>query len=426
MATIHLTYLYETKSFTDVEFVLKTEDGSEKTLQAHINILAAASSVFQTVFSTGADESGRIRIDDATFEEFDAFLSMVYGCDDHISLANATALLTLIDKYQVSSCYSSIEKILPTAVDGETLRQCIELANRFTLSEEAQAKIGAIVFKKLESFIELDGLRSTNAEIMNSILRMDALKQDEMAIFNLAVQWAKASLTVKAMPLTTENISKELQLVRESIRFPLMSAMNFISITKKYPNLMDVATGMDIISHITIGTPLTTASGFSNKRRLVGCTVSMKRSELNVGNFNHRLDRCRLAFTLECQMPQRIVYLSSLDLKFYMMLSGVSNFRTSLRVVFNETNVMFKASVSSMCFTARYISYTIKLEPRIAIMCNGEENRCTVILQDLVKCPGRVRATLYDTGPYAIGSDIKMELSSRTYEGVFENLHFEY
>lgn len=244
-------HLLDSGAFSDVAFILKQKDGSERRITAHKSVLASTSPVFESMFFGDLKEKGDIRITDATAEGFAQFLDLFYKPKVNFIIDNIYEVMRLIDKYNVTAC-RTIESYLTTGVTIENVCVFYELAATYLLNDGLIKAFKPMICEHFESALKSPHFVKLGKEAMADILKWDELNCDERTVFEVAVTWATTTAAQRQIISSNieEDIVSELGKISSNIRFHRMALEEFLDILNKYPSLLAFNDYIDIIRFI--------------------------------------------------------------------------------------------------------------------------------------------------------------------------------
>lgn len=103
--------LYLSNKMADIFFVFAAND-VEIQIPAHKLILAGGSDVFEAMFYGELQETGDIKIIDASIDSFKEFLQFFYLHQLNLTFENIGEVMHLAHKYLVLGCYSVCDEFL--------------------------------------------------------------------------------------------------------------------------------------------------------------------------------------------------------------------------------------------------------------------------------------------------------------------------
>lgn len=268
--TINLEVLYQNELSSDVHFVLRNKsDGNFREIPAHKAILASRSPVFERMFwgDHNLNEGALVRISDVSADAFNEFLQFFYFAELDLTSSNIAEVLKLIDKYDVSGCFSLCEAFLERTVTVDLVYLYYELTLSFDMSPKIVNQFENIICKAPQHAFHSGPVGGSSRFVLQNILESGKLKCDEIDIFNGAVSWACVSLTNKGESITTAAIRNELGECLYAIRFPIMTVAQFMGCLERWPNLLEPDEYFDILCFIVNKKALKDYNKFSAVRR---------------------------------------------------------------------------------------------------------------------------------------------------------------
>lgn len=96
---------------------------------------------------------------------------------------------------------------------------------------------------------------------------MNDMDCSECDVLAAAIDWATESIENKQLLPSPENLKAQLGECLDLIRFPTMTATEFMDNMEKYPGFFDSTTLLDVLQYILNHRPLTYASQFNLRPR---------------------------------------------------------------------------------------------------------------------------------------------------------------
>jgi len=222
----HILRLLSEEKFSDVTFIVGQEN--EKVLHGCRCLLSLISPVFEAMLYGQMKESASnavIKIPDINPEAFQSILRYSYGIDPQIDEKNCVLVRDAAEKYQITSLSPFIDNYILSCLNEEKFCSIYHGAC-LTRHPELMAKcIG-----KLETFVNFDVVLSSKGFLdlspepdMKLLLDSDLFQVHEEVLWERLLDWAEWQMQLEA---TQHSISKRgefLALVKDSVRFPLMS-----------------------------------------------------------------------------------------------------------------------------------------------------------------------------------------------------------
>lgn len=298
--TINLEALYKNELSSDVHFVLRNKNGVFSEIPAHKAILASRSTVFERMFWGNLNEGAVVKISDVCTDAFNEFLQFFYLAELDLTPDNIAEVLKLIDKYDVSACFSLCESFLERTVRIEVVYLYYELALSFNMSPSIVNKFENIICKTPQHAFQTGPAGGSSQIVLQKILESCKLKSDEIDIFDGALSWACVSLRNKDEAITTETVRNELGDCLHLIRFPIMTVAQFMSCLERWPNLLDPEDYFDILCYIVNKKALRRTNKFCAVRRDITKRIDVWFSVVH----NFELIMCDLDTTLTFRMER--------------------------------------------------------------------------------------------------------------------------
>lgn len=125
-----------------------------------------------------------------------------------------------------------------------------------------------VIGQNARSIFKSNGFLQCSKDVLKRILQTDTLICDnELAVFNAAMDWAEARCRVDGCPLTNTNKRTVLGECFQLIRFATMDATEFLELNELYPEVFSNEECREMLQHKLRGKPLTLFAGFSSTKR---------------------------------------------------------------------------------------------------------------------------------------------------------------
>lgn len=184
--------MYLKSDYADVHFEI-FNDGETEKVPAHKAILATASPVFrQMLFGPLKEEGDVIKLPDTTVGAFKEFLQFFYLDKITLTMENIGEVARLSDFYDVSECFEKCVDFLEGQLTSENLAWAYQLAIMFDhqkLKQICEKKISLLIDEVLKS----DMFLQCDRDVVEQMLKIDALNCKEADLFKSVISWAKAS-----------------------------------------------------------------------------------------------------------------------------------------------------------------------------------------------------------------------------------------
>lgn len=228
----------------DVIFLFNSSDENNNSAKSskiisHKIILATGSSTFRNMFSDTINQLTEITIDESTHDGFQQFLQFFYVSDPELSIEHILEVIKLINKYNVRNYLVFCEKFLIGKVTIEMVCDIYEMAIKQELSTEFINSIETIIQENALEVFETNGFLQCDRAVLTGVLKMNTLIcHDELDVLSIAIKWAENAGHLKGVgDNSIANIIKELDDCFYLIRFPTMSAEQFLETIDLYPQM---------------------------------------------------------------------------------------------------------------------------------------------------------------------------------------------
>lgn len=200
-----------------------------KEIKAHRKVLAALSSVFATTFNGNWDNNPNpIIIVDASFEDFETFVTYFYKATIQLTSRNVNQILRLAHKYDVNdlmvrcSAFAIEQLRIATTVPWYTIAIAYDLNN-------LKQKCTEILTNNTEHVFMTSAFSSCDRNILKHILKLEKMSCKEHMVFDTCIEWAKIKCRKKNIDESKpENLRGVLGDCFELIRFKEMERDEFM------------------------------------------------------------------------------------------------------------------------------------------------------------------------------------------------------
>lgn len=222
-----------TEDSSDVEFLFNKYK-KPKTIRAHKQFLSAISGVFKSMFNGNWNEIDKnVNIEDADFEDFNAFIHCLYGEEIEINQDNIEALLYLSHKYNVNALVSSCAAFMIQQLSMRNILVYLDAAITYDLPE-LQDDCNKLICENTEDILKLPDFLSCSKNALTAILKLEKISCAEVKMFDSCMEWAKQRCFEKKSDDSGENIRKELGDCFSLIRFKEVNNVDFVERCKNY------------------------------------------------------------------------------------------------------------------------------------------------------------------------------------------------
>lgn len=287
--------LFKNETVSDVYFVVVDQNGAKQRIPALKPLLAAYSPVFDRMFYGELKETGDVEITDVSAEAFEEFLQFFYATEFRLTTENLPAVVKLVDKYDTAAFRPTCEKHLIKILSVNVAYVFYEVALTYNLSRDIVEQCEEAVCADPKQALQLGAIGGSNVRALANILQSHRLICREIDVFEGTMSWPKLSLQNKGITPSTDNIKTELGDCLYYIRFPKMTADQFVDCIEKYPELLPAEEYLDILQYIIKKRPLTAAATFNTSKRLGGSVITFI---ANNGSFRHLVASTQISFAL--------------------------------------------------------------------------------------------------------------------------------
>ena len=237
------TFIFNNELLSDVKFIVPVSNSeSRKMIPAHKFVLAIGSPVFYAMFfGEMAETKNSIELPDCEYESLLELFRYLYTDVVNLTGSNVMHVLYLAKKY-----------MLPSLADkcGAYLQENLKASNVFTILPHAQkfedqdleSRCWEMIEKHTEKAVTSDEFVTLDRSLVECVVKKKVLNVKEAELFKAVDRWTTKEIERQGLIPDGETkrriIGEELL---NSIRFPLMSQKEFLSIV---PN--DILTKKEI------------------------------------------------------------------------------------------------------------------------------------------------------------------------------------
>lgn len=220
----------------DVFFTFQNAPGEEeKRIAAHKCILSAYSSVFKSELMA-LDKSNTVRITDASFDEYTAFIKILCGrCrllkyHKHLSNENIDKILMLVKKYNVHCGFTldHIEDELMSIQNDENLFWLFELSRIHSLHFLHCLCINRIASGRESGIFSSESFLNLCQESFKIVFSHVINKCDASTVCDAGMKWAEAFCAQNQLTISGENIRMALGDIWPMMPFAALEPNEFI------------------------------------------------------------------------------------------------------------------------------------------------------------------------------------------------------
>lgn len=251
--------MLDNELLSDVKFVVRASSGEpERVISAHKFVLSISSPVFLAMFHGELTEtSNLIHLPDCDYDSLLEFLRFLYTDELKLSGNNVMQVLYLAKKYMVPSLVDKCTEYLRNGLDPVNVLCVLPHAQRF---EEAALveRCWEVIEKKTEEIVKLEEFAELDKNLVESIVKREALCVKEVELFKAVDRWVARESDRQGVQFASGNVKRRLlgEEIVQSIRFPLMSQKEFMSVvpdsniltTEEIINLMKHFNGVSTLT----------------------------------------------------------------------------------------------------------------------------------------------------------------------------------
>lgn len=218
--------------------------------KAHRAILAAASSYFLRLFTSGMREAtpgNVVALEDMDASIFEALLDHIYLRSFKVSSQTAVDVLIAADRLQLSVAKEACAAFLSKRITRHNVWDLADVAQQCNCQQLQQ---GTRNFLMLRSSEALASVANASETAITQFLRQDIVCTTELALFQAALVWVGAGRAASAPPSSTsvspsspsdaETRQRRLNIVLPHIRFPTMAPRDLLKVEAENVVPMDL------------------------------------------------------------------------------------------------------------------------------------------------------------------------------------------
>lgn len=220
----------------DCHIQITNSAGNCHEIAVHTRLLSALSSVFRAMFSGNWQETNNVKINDASFDTFTAFLQYFYQSRIQLSEQNVGEMLYLASKYDIADVVVICGTFLRQHLTLNNAIETFSLAVKFELDvlkkrckETISANAEQIITSK--SFVECDW------RILYELLNLETMSCTETDIFDACILWAIEQCKVDNIDTDDQNLRVALGSAFGLIQFERMPQCEFIERFKHHRDM---------------------------------------------------------------------------------------------------------------------------------------------------------------------------------------------
>lgn len=237
------------RQWSDVNFILNTDDNGVERIPAHKLVLANGSDVFTAMLFGELKETGDIKVIDASADAFKEFLQFFYSSRVCLTADNVAEVMNLGHKYNVSKCVDICVEFLKDTITVENVCTGLDLAILYD-RKDLQMFYEAFFVMHAKTIFQTKPFLYCDKALLTHILEMDAWPGSTTMIFNACMAWIKARAQQDV--ITKELIHEHLDDLFYKIEFGKMTMAEFAGIVHANGSIFTADEYQEIIETIMI------------------------------------------------------------------------------------------------------------------------------------------------------------------------------
>lgn len=254
-------FVLNNELLSDVKFVVQASSADNETvISAHKFVLSISSPVFLAMFhGKMAETSNLIHLPDCDYDSLFEFFRYLYSDEVRLSGSNVMRVFYLATKYMVPSLADKCTEYLQNNLDPSNVLCILPNAQRFE-EEELEERCWQVIDKKTDEVVKLEEFVDLDRCLVESVVKREALCVKEVELFKAVDRWATKESQRQGSKLGSGKVKRRIlgEEIVKSIRFPLMSQKDFISVVPN-SNILTAEEIINLMKHfngVEISTPL--------------------------------------------------------------------------------------------------------------------------------------------------------------------------
>lgn len=245
--------LYLNRRNCDVFFVFHANGRTAQRVPAHKSILAVISTVFDDLFYGATPIDGDVIVSDTTADVFREFLQFFYLSTVQLTAKNFFNVMQLVTKYGIENCVlDACSELCEITITLDNICWGYELAILFEHTE-LQQFCENFISENAQKVFQSNSFWHCESHVLRNIVELDALKCDELTVFDGCLAWAQLACHRERIDATNmQNLRHQLGDIFHAIRFGYMSVEDFYQRYCQYKGLFSLDEFEDIISMIAL------------------------------------------------------------------------------------------------------------------------------------------------------------------------------
>ena len=226
-------FMFNNDLISDVKFIVRGSDGSEKELPAHKFVLSISSPVFYAMFyGPMADTSNTIALSDCDYEGLSELFRFMYSDEVYLTRSCVMQVLYLADKYILPSLVRECLEYIREIVDESNALCILGHASRYSeQNEDLVERCWELIDDHTEQVIQSDEFVTIDKSILEALVDRDSLNIQEINLFKAVTKWAEYQCELKGL-VADGCVKRDIigEKIVTKIRFPVMEKSEFASV----------------------------------------------------------------------------------------------------------------------------------------------------------------------------------------------------
>lgn len=216
---------------SSAECIFETRDEATNNIRkftAHRKLLAAVSPVFARMFNRNPkNESAAIKIDDASPEDFRAFLGYIYKGKVTLFANNVDPIFHLAHKYDIGDLVISCSTFMQDNLNVENVIRYLDVALRFD-QENLKSECFELISMRSEDILNSEKFIQCDKNLLKCVLELSQFSCEDHIVFDQCIEWAKQKCREKKIDECLKSLRAELGDCFDMIRYKNMEFEQFL------------------------------------------------------------------------------------------------------------------------------------------------------------------------------------------------------
>lgn len=237
--------MYLSEKTGDVQFVFGTKPDKLVRVSAHKSILSTGSLVFDLMFYGPWPDTGDIKVEATTVDEFKEFLQFFYFSKVRLTPKNLTGVMILCERYEMHDGLKICKKILQNVITVDYVCWCYGIAIFFQ-QKKLVVSCEQKIIDNISDILKTNTFLESKPQILGKILRLVVDKCDPFETIGACMKWAKTICTRNNWETNSKNLRTALHDAFDHMPFDKLPLEEFSTYIVEYRGFF-TATEMETI-----------------------------------------------------------------------------------------------------------------------------------------------------------------------------------